>query len=109
MKRDDIEKAATLYAEEVCKGPQYRWGYEQVAMADFIEGAKWRINSVWHDASEPPITGKEALVKYMTGDLKIKYRVDVFCGHEWKEMCHYDKLLQFAYIEDLIPNVEEES
>ena len=46
-------------------------------------------------------------MKYITGDLKIKYRVDVFCGYEWKEMCHYDKLIQFAYIEDLIPNTEE--
>lgn len=107
MKKEDMMKAATLYADDVCKGPRYRWGHEQVAMVDFIEGAKWRINSVWHDASETPISGKYALVKYITGDLKIKYRVDVFCGYEWKEMCHYDKLIQFAYIEDLIPNTEE--
>lgn len=108
MTKEDIKKAATEYANEACR-PLWRTGNEQVCMVDFMEGAKWRINSVWHDASETPISGKEALVKYITGDLKIKYRVDVFCGYEWKEMCHYDKLIQFAYIEDLMPNVEEES
>lgn len=108
MKREDIKKAAAEYANEACR-PLWRTGNEQVCMTDFIEGAEWRINTVWHDASETPISGKEALVKYVTGDLKIKYRVDVFCGYEWREMCHYDKLIQFAYIEDLIPNVEEES
>lgn len=105
MKRKDIEKAAGDYS-----GSSLGFTDNNSVMAKhkaFVDGAEWRINIVWHDASEPPITGKEALVKYMTGDLKIKYRVDVFCGYEWKEMCHYDKLLQFAYIEDLIPNIEE--
>ena len=63
MKKEDMMKAATLYADDVCKGPRYRWGHEQVAMVDFIEGAKWRINSVWHDASEMP-EKKFALVEY---------------------------------------------
>lgn len=105
MKRKDIEKAAGDYS-----GISLGFTDNNSVMAKhkaFVDGAEWRINSVWNDASEPPITGKEALVKYVTGDLKIKYRVDVFCGNEWKEMCHYDKLLQFAYIEDLLPNVEE--
>lgn len=106
MTKEDIKKAAAEYAKEACR-PLWRVGSEQVCMVDFIAGAKWRVNSVWHDASEIPISGKEALVKYITGDLKIKYRVDVFCGYEWKEMCHYDKLIQFAYIEDLIPNTED--
>lgn len=113
MKREDIDKAASDYAEENSWYPG-ETSYEsdiiaiEESFADaFKAGAEWRINSVWHDASEPPITGKEALVKYMTGDLKIKYRVDVFCSNEWKEMCHYDKLIQFAYIEDLIPSKED--
>lgn len=108
MTRKDIEKAALKGVEEYVNSGNLK-GFRGSYCKGFMEGADWRINSVWHDASETPITGKEAFVKYMTGDLKIKYRVDVFCGHEWKEMCHYDKLIQFAYIEDLIPNVEEES
>ena len=111
MNREDIQKAKAENAERIANIAYSGGGHigQDDLETAFENGADWRINSVWHDASEPPITGKEALVKYMTGDLKIKYRVDVFCGHEWREMCHYDKLIQFAYIEDLIPNVEEES
>ena len=111
MTKEDIKKAKVENAERIANIAYSGGGHigQDDLETAFENGADWRINSVWHDASEPPITGKEALVKYMTGDLKIKYRVDVFCGHEWREMCHYDKLIQFAYIEDLIPNVEEES
>ena len=111
MNREDIQKAKAENAERIANIAYSGGGHigQDDLETAFENGADWRINSVWHDASEPPITGKEALVKYMTGYLKIKYRVDVFCGHEWREMCHYDKLIQFAYIEDLIPNVEEES
>ena len=101
MTRKDIEKAAIDYSGRdggvTLKTEIYA----------FTAGAEWRINSVWHDASEHPITGEEALVKHITGDGEIKYRVDVFCGYEWKEMCHYDKLIQFAYVKDLIQNMEE--
>ena len=95
MTREDIEKAAINNDSRL------------VAFRAFIAGAEWRINSVWHSASEKPITNKKALVKYISGDGEIKYRVDVFCGYEWKEMCHYDNLIQFAYIEDLTSNTEE--
>lgn len=109
MAKDDIKKAKAENAERIANIAYSGGGHigQDDLETAFENGAYWRINSVWHDASEPPITGKEALVKYVTGDLKIKYRVDVFCGYEWKEMCHYDKLIQFAYIEDLIPNEED--
>lgn len=102
MKREDIKQAAQSRCDR-----RFSYLHNSAFFDGFIAGAEWRINSVWHNASEIPISGKEALVKYITGDLKIKYRVDVFCGYEWKEMCHYDKLIQFAYIEDLIPNTED--
>lgn len=105
MTREDIENAEKWHYENLCLYKDE--GEEAIYNDGFFDGADWRINSIWHDASETPISGKEALVKYVTEDLKIKYRVDVFCGYEWREMCHYDKLLHFAYIEDLIPNVEE--
>ena len=47
MMKDDIKKAAAEYAYEACR-PLWRTGKEQVCMADFIEGANWCINSVWH-------------------------------------------------------------
>lgn len=107
MTREDIEKAAMEYSglSDNSKDPDSR--LRGALCIAFKDGANWCINSVWHDASEKPITNKKALVKYISGDGEIKYRVDVFCGYEWKEMCHYDKLIQFAYIEDLTSNTEE--
>lgn len=72
----------------------------------FSQGAKWRIASVWHGPEEKPTPGKIAVVEYLTGDIEHKYRIDVFCGFEWKEMCHYDRLIRFAYIDDLLPEEE---
>lgn len=107
MTRKDIEKAKVENAERIAN-IAYSGGHigQDDLERAFENGAEWRINSVWHDKSEKPITSKKALVKYTTGNGEIKYRVDVFCGYEWKEMCHYDKLIQFAYIEDLIPTEE---
>ncbi len=105
MTREDIEKELQSCLDE----PDNEWDsiFNSGFSRGFMKAANWRINSVWHDASEHPITGEEALVKHITGDGEIKYRVDVFCGYEWKEMCHYDKLIQFAYVKDLIQNMEE--
>ena len=109
MTKEDIKKAKAENAERIANIAYSGGGHigQDDLETAFENGADWCINSVWHDASETPISGKYSLVKYITGDLKIKYRVDVFCFYEWKEMCHYDKLIQFAYIEDLIPNTEE--
>lgn len=106
MKAELIDKAATdsCVIDNGIINPQIVPYYEQ----GFKDGIRWLKRNIWHNASETPIPGKKALVKYITGDLIIKYRVDVFCGYEWKEMCHYDKLLQFAYIEDLMPDMEDQ-
>lgn len=43
MTKEDIKKAAEEYAKEACR-PLWRAGYEQVCMADFMEGAEWYKN-----------------------------------------------------------------
>lgn len=104
MNKQDIKKAAKEYDESLTySSVKEQYDVEKA----FVKGAEWRINSIWHDASEQPIVGKEALVKYITGDGEMKHRIDVFCGYEWREMCHYDKLIQFAYIEDILPTKED--
>lgn len=62
MTKEDIKKAAEEYAKEACR-PLWRAGNEQVCMLDFMEGAKWRINTVWHNSTEKPVPGKLLLVK----------------------------------------------
>lgn len=98
MKKEDMMKAATLYADDVCKGPRYRWGHEQVAMVDFIEGAKWRINSVWHDANEMPDLG-EAIIVELFG------KVWDYGTYDVSDSIH--PKAKWAYMNDLIPSKED--
>lgn len=102
MKKEDIEKAASEYANEACR-PLWRTGNEQVCMADFIEGAEWRINSVWRDINEIPEDGRIIVLlgKYGTmiiyGPNMMYYREAVIMDGGF---------LKWAYKEDLIPNTE---
>ena len=49
MKKEDVEKAAHEYSERYSADAYYSG-----AIGSFIAGAEWRINSIWHDASEKP-------------------------------------------------------
>lgn len=97
MTKEDIKKAAEEYAKEACR-PLWRAGYEQVCRADFMEGAKWRINSVWHDATEKPKLGELIIVEVY--------------GKIWEygksDVCDTNHpAARWAYMKDLIPNMEE--
>ena len=56
MKQEDIEKAAvdSCVFENSIFNPALTPYYQQ----GFKDGADWRINSVWHDASENPKLNK---------------------------------------------------
>lgn len=60
MTKEDIEKAAGDYS-----GSSLGFTENNSVMANhkaFAAGADWRINSVWHDASEIPEANKRVLV-----------------------------------------------
>lgn len=97
MTKEDIKKAATEYANEACRA-LWRTGYEQVCMVDFMEGAKWRINSVWHDATEKPKLG-ELIIVEVYGKIWDYGKYDVCDTIHPKA--------RWAYMKDLIPNTEE--
>lgn len=97
MTKEDIKKAATEYANEACR-PLWRTGNEQVCMVDFMEGAKWRINSVWHDATEKPKLG-ELIIVEVYGKIWDYGKYDVCDTIHPKA--------RWAYMKDLIPNTEE--
>lgn len=96
MTKEDIKKAAAEYAHEACR-PLWRAGKEQVCMVDFIEGAKWRINSIWHEGSEKPETDK--------GDLFVE--IEVMNKTTYVQQNAYYVLkygcVRWTYIKDLIP------
>lgn len=88
MKKEDIEKAAVNYDSRA------------VAFSAFKAGADWRINSVWHDDISKGETRKVILVQFDNGLFNLFEDIRDLKGIE-------DKVKAFAYIEDLIPNMEE--
>ena len=117
MDRETIEKAAKEYASRHSDGfkPE-TWleeeifnAFHQASIKPFVDGAQWRINSVWHDTSEIPEPGKDCLVEYKDGDGNVCARLDWRSEYEWVNACHYDKILRWAYIDDLLPDGKEET
>lgn len=96
MTKEDIKKAAEEYAHEACR-PIWRSGKEQVCMIDFMEGAKWRINTVWHNSTEKPVPGKLLLVNTIYGEYDLCYY----------EVYVWNTVMTWVYMKDLIPNTEE--
>ena len=66
----------------------------------FIEAATWRINSVWHNDLKKGKTKKPILVRFKNGLFNLFEDIRELKGIE-------DKVEIFAYLEDLIPNMEE--
>lgn len=105
MTREQIEKAAIKSADEELDDFECR-GH----MDGFIAGAQWRINSVWHNSDEEPEERKEILVEYrfMTSDGEIEVRREVVESLDDLSDIYCD-VLNWAYLEDLLPERKEET
>lgn len=111
MTRKDIDKAAGEYSGSIlgCKGSSVKVKYQS-----FIDGAEWRINSIWHDIEELPKQG--SLIAVFDGEDIHLWRaediVNVINGIRVvsitvKECFIRQHIIKWAYIEDLLPNIEE--
>lgn len=108
MTREQIEKAASKYAAgEITKSRVER------AERAFKAGALWRINSVWHDASEVPEANKRVLVCFenVIGEY-VYYRIRAFKPNVLKNwnMGNFSlnqKVLYWCYLDDLLPERKE--
>lgn len=98
MDKEHIENAAKEYANK-------EWPFDgYCASSDsFSAGADWRINSVWHKPCDIAEPGKDCFVEHMDGDGNVCIRIDWRSEYEWVQACHYDKVLRWAYVEDLLP------
>ena len=93
MKQETIEQEAIKYAKE-----QGDFGVGLFhAVKYFVYGAHWRINSVWHDASEEPRIGEHIIAIDESGFIA--------------EECYYGRMYgtRWAYIDDLLPERKEEA
>ena len=99
MKQEAIEKAAFKYGCEHQVAPATGGELEK----GFLNGAHWRINSVWHDASEKP---KNQLVLFECRKTYGKgYSVNFGENYEILK----NVVLRWAYIDDLLPERKEEA
>lgn len=65
--------------------------------ADFLSGAKWRMNSVWHDANKKPKHNRMVLVININGS-------PLICGpvyRGWKDTVRIFGVIKWAYVEDM--------
>ena len=136
MTREQIEKAANEAVQEhfqcngkypceerdyceFCNGHNSAFDCREDCGADdfnegFFAGAQWRINSVWHDASEEPEQEDEPiLVEYE--DWGIECSGYTVCDDIWDYRIRLKRdgacctILRWAYIKDLIPERKEET
>ena len=99
MTREQIEKAAkeTLVNEPV-KIQATKVGAFQ---RGFVAGAQWRINSVWHDASEKPNGNNKCLVELRIPGRNPTYKL-------WTWGWENSFVTRWAYIDDLLPERKED-
>lgn len=103
MTQEDIEKAAGDYS-----GSSLGFTDNNSVMAKhkaFSDGANWRINTVWHDATEVP--KKKGYILVWTKCFGfVTWHINVEPA-EWNKICKDNQVVEWAYIEDLIPNKED--
>ena len=125
MTREQIEKEIDVRLEE----PDNEWdgifnsGYSR----GFRDGARWRINSVWHDMGTevPQIYGDYGDSIYpqipclVVGHLSTGYGYGVRYWNVTEQCwdneecddyeCDKDKIEEWAYLDDLLPERKEET
>ena len=99
MTRETIEKAALICAGA---GEYGELPYNPDAKKGFIAGAQWRINSVWHDASEKYEIRLPSVVVFKNGRAAVYLDLrDVTYDGLW------DEVKEYAYLKDLRPDRKE--
>lgn len=99
MTNADIKKAAI----ELCTTEAQEEWVKDYGIHCFLDGARWRIDSVWHDTTQQPQDGKLLLCQ---GDYGI------FIGgpdnKDFSRTIETFHITQWAYIADLLPDRKEE-
>lgn len=103
MNKEQIEQAAkedSLWF--AIKGDEDK---ESLYKAAFINGAEWRINSVWHRTNERPENGRLILCIRGGGAFALISGPNnsQFCKHSYE--CGFE---YWAYVDDLLPNTKQQ-
>lgn len=121
MTREQIEQAAIKklpYSDEECSDSNYTLGKNVGFKRGFIAGAQWRINSVWQKPSaygEELKRDVEVIAKTKRGYRFGKFGVvgfsNEYIGFVSTSSLEYalSDVLEYAYLDDLIPERKEEA
>lgn len=104
MSKEDIKKAKAENAERIANIAYSGGGHigQDDLETAFENGAEWRINSVWRDVIEKPnFSNIPILIQHKNGRIHF---IDAVPS-SWIYIQKY--YIRWAYIEDLIPNMEE--
>ena len=120
MKLQTIEKAANDFMNDFCydhidnsainnEEDNYEAGKNH-ALLDygndiFIAGAKWRINSVWHDRTEKADISKELILMYSNGSVRVTL---LNPNLTFDGFLSVDMFIKWAYVSDILPERKEE-
>lgn len=102
MTREQIEQAAKENASTHFGLINKEWWARKNG---FEDGAQWRINAVWHDAHEEPQRSGRLIASNKDGNY-------ILCGPNncnWKQTVKLFHIMNWAYIDDLLPERKEET
>lgn len=100
MEKEKIERAAI----ELCTTEGQEEWVKGYGVSCFKDGARWRIDSAWHDGTESCEARRKALVLFKNGNAAVyKDLRDLSFEMLWGEV---DK---FAYLDDLLPDTRKEA
>lgn len=98
MKQEDIHKAAI----ELCTTEAQEEWLRDYGIHCFLDGARWRIDSVWHDMNiMPNFKCLQILMEHKSGSIHFMDNLI----YTWEELKKY--YVRWAYIADLLPNRKE--
>lgn len=93
MNRETIEKAAL----ELCTTEGQEEWLKDYGKNCFMDGARWRINSVWHDMNEKPNGIFVILADFGQEEYSLGINLDGI-----------ESAKRWAYVSDLLPERKEE-
>ena len=97
-----IQEAAIMNADyfNPCRSTLDR---EEACRASFEDGVEWFKKALWHDASEMPEKGK-AFIFLAESNSSKHYHVDVvYNPMDYDKNCKWWGVIEWCYIEDLLP------
>ena len=102
MNRETIEKAAL----ELCTTEGQEEWLKDYGKNCFMDGARWRIDSVWHDRAEKADTSKELILMYSNGSVRVTL---LNPNLTFDGFLSVDMFIKWAYVLDLLPERKEET